>query len=215
MANSTKPKRSYNSTRRQAQARQTRQQIADAARTLFTQRGYAGATIDSIAEEAGVAVKTVYAVFGNKRTILAHLLNIAVGGDDAPTPILKRPDPQAMFRESDPRQQLEMMARGITTIMERAAPVFEIMRVAAKTEPDIAELLQNILKERWQNVEIAMQHVAANGAWREGITTAQAADIVWILTSAEVFLLLTVDRGWSKDHYVEWLVDSMIRLLLP
>jgi AcrR family transcriptional regulator len=215
MANSSKPKRTYNSTRRQAQARQTRAEIADAARTLFTQRGYAGATIDAIAEEAKVAPETVYAVFGSKRKILSHLLDISVGGDDAPIPVLERPDPQAGFREKDQRQQLRMMARGITSIMERAAPVFEIMRIAAKTEPDVADLLDHILKERWQNMEIAIEHVVAHSPLREGINSVQAADIVWTLTSAEVFLLLTVDRGWSRDHYSEWLADSLIRLLLP
>jgi AcrR family transcriptional regulator len=215
MTNSNKPKRAYNSARRQAQARQTRQQIADAARKLFMQRGYAGATIDAIAEEAGVASETVYAVFGSKRKILSHLLDISIGGDDAPIPILERPDPQAMFKETDQRQQLRMMARGITTIMERAAPVLEIMRIAAKTEPDVAYLLNHILQERWQNIEIAIQRIATNGQLREGINSAQAADIVWTLTSAEIFLLLTVDRGWSKDRYIAWLADTLIRLLLP
>jgi AcrR family transcriptional regulator len=215
MTTSGKPKRAYNSTRRQAQARQTRQQIVEAARTLFSQRGYAGATIEAIAQEAGVAPETVYAVFGNKRQILSHLLDISIGGDDAPVGVLERPDPQAMFREKDQHQQLQMMARGIIAIMKRAAPVFAIMRMAAKTEPDIAHLLQQILKERWQNMEIVMQHVAANGPLREGITTTQAADIVWTLTSAEVFLLLTEDRGWSSDQYIQWLAESLIRLLLP
>ena len=55
----------------------------------------------------------------------------------------------------------------------------------------------------------------ANGPLREGVSTAQATDVVWTLMSAEVFLLLTVDRGWSKDQYSDWLADSLIRLLLP
>jgi hypothetical protein len=38
---------------------------------------------------------------------------------------------------------------------------------------------------------------------------------VWTLTSAEVFLLLTANRGWSRDQYADWLGDSLIRLLLP
>ncbi len=213
--NSSKPKRTYNSTRRQAQARQTRQQIADAARTLFSQRGYAGATIEAIAQEAGVAPDTVYAAFGSKRNVLSHLLAIAIGGDDAPIPMLERPDPQAILQASDQRQQLGMLAQGIAAVMERTAPVLEIMRIAAKTEPDIADLLQQMQQERWQNMEIVIQHVVANGPLREGITTTQATDIVWTLMSAEVFLLLTVDRGWSKDQYGEWLADSLIRLLLP
>jgi len=26
---------------------------------------------------------------------------------------------------------------------------------------------------------------------------------------------LTVDRGWSRDQYIEWLTESLLRLLLP
>ena len=44
--------------------------------------GYAGATIEAIAQEAGVAPETIFAVFGNKRTILAKLIDVVVGGDD-------------------------------------------------------------------------------------------------------------------------------------
>ena len=83
MTNLKKTKRRYNSKRRQAQARETRRQITEAARMLFTERGYSGATIEAIAQEAGVATETVYAVFGNKRAILVHLVNISVGGDES------------------------------------------------------------------------------------------------------------------------------------
>ncbi len=210
-----KSKRAYNSARRQAQARQTRQQIAEAARRLFTQRGYAGATIEAIAQEASVAPETIYAVFGSKRKLLSYLLDISVGGDDEPVGLLSRPGPQAVLQEQDQRRQLRLFASDITAIMERAWPVLEVMRVAAKTEPDIAELLQRSLRQRWQNMETMVQHVASNGPLRDGLTPAQAADTVWTLTSAEVFRLLTGDRGWTRDQYIAWLADSLIRLLLP
>jgi len=215
MSNSARPRRAYNSTRRQAQARQTRQQIADAARKLFIQRGYAGATIEAIAQEAAVAPETVYAVFGSKHKILRRVLDTAVGGDDAPIHLLDRPEPQAVFRETDQRRQLGQFARNIAAIIERVAPVFEIMVIAAKTEPDIADLVKHALEERWHNLQTMIQHVAANGPLREGLDLAQAADTVWTLTSAEVFLLLTVNRGWTRDQYADWLADSLIRLLLP
>jgi AcrR family transcriptional regulator len=215
MSQSARPKRAYNSARRQAQARQTRQQIADAARKLFAERGYAGATIEAIAQQAGVAPETVYAVFGSKRKILSHVMDVAIGGDDQPIGVLERPEPQAMFREKDQRQQLRMFALGIQRIMERAAPVFEVMRIAAKTEPDVAELLQRLLKERWQNMQILAQRVAANGPLRPGLSLTQATDTIWALTSAEVYLLLTADRRLTSEQYVEWLADTLIRLLLP
>jgi len=43
----------------------------------------------------------------------------------------------------------------------------------------------------------------------------EATETVWTLTSPEVFLLLTRDRGWSKGKYAEWLADTLIRALLP
>jgi len=212
---SIKPKRAYNSTRRQEQARQTRRQITQAARLLFEERGYTGATIDAIAQAAGVAPESVYSNFGSKRKILAHLLEIAIGGDDERIDLLDRPQPQTVLHESDPRRQLALFAADITNIVERVAPVFEIMRSAAKTEPEIADLLGHTLKERRKNLGMVVRRFAANGQFRQGLSHERAADTVWTLTSPEVFSLLTVDLGWSKTDYVDWLTDALTRLLLP
>jgi TetR/AcrR family transcriptional regulator of autoinduction and epiphytic fitness len=211
----TSPKRKYDSSRRKEQARQTRLQITEAAHRLFVERGYAGATIEAIAQEAGVAQETVYAIFGSKRKILSFLLDISVGGDDQPVRILDRPKPQAVLHDTNQRRQLEMFSTDITEIMSRAAPVFEIMRSAAKLEPEIAELLQNMLEERLQNMIHFVQSVAANGSLRDGLDEAQAGEIVWAMTSPELFQLLTVDRGWTKEKYAQWLADALTRQLLP
>ena len=209
------PKRRYNSTRRQAQARETRRQILEAARRLFSERGYSGASVEAIALEAGVAPETVFSTFGNKRTILAELVSLTVGGDGRPIPLLERPEPQSVLQEPDPLRQLRLFSRDITAIVARVAPLFEILRMAAKTEPEIAGLLKNILEERLRNITVFIHSLSAHGPLREGLDDQQAAEIAWTLTSPEVFRLLTVDRGWSQERYVEWLGDSLTRLLLP
>ena len=89
------------------------------------------------------------------------------------------------------------------------------MRSAAETEPEIAELLRRTTAERWENMQTVVQHIAANGPLREGLTVDQAAADLWTLTSTQVFLLLTRDRGWTPEAYSEWLSDSLVRLLLP
>jgi len=215
MAEQTSQKRKYDSSRRKAQARQTRLQIVEAARRLFVEKGYAGATIEAIAQESGVAQETVYAIFGSKRKILSFLLDISVGGDDQPVRILDRPNPQAILRDTDQHRQLELFSQNISEILARAAPVFEIMRSAAKLEPEIAELVQNMLAERLQNMTRFAQGVAANGPLREGLDDTQAGEIVWAITSPELYQLLTVDRGWSKEKYAQWLAGTLTRLLLP
>src|SRR5438270_12488598 len=59
--------------RRQRQAPETRRGIARAARRLFAAGGYAATSSDVVAEESGVAARTVYAIFGTKKAILAAI----------------------------------------------------------------------------------------------------------------------------------------------
>jgi AcrR family transcriptional regulator len=209
------PKRKYDSSRRQTQARQTRLQIAEAARKLFLQRGYAGATIEAIAEEAQVAKETFYAIFKNKCRVLAFLLDISVGGDDQKVRILDRPEQQAVLHDTDPKRQLHLFAQGIADVMARAAPVFEVMRVAAKTEPEIARRVKHLYQERLDNMTTVVRHFAAHGPLRDGLDEGRAAEIVWATTSPELFQLLTEYRAWSKAQYSQWLEETLTRLLLP
>jgi hypothetical protein len=37
---------------------------------------------------------------------------------------------------------------------------------------------------------------------------------VWAISSAEVYNLLVVNRGWSEQQYSAWLTDVLTRLLL-
>ena len=58
MAKQIPSKRKYDSSRRKEQARQTRLQITETARTLFIERGYAGATIEAIAAQTPLRTNT-------------------------------------------------------------------------------------------------------------------------------------------------------------
>ncbi len=210
-----KTKRPYDSTRRQAQAQETRAQVLRAARELFIEKGYGGATMEAIAQNAGVAAETVYAAFGNKRTLLGKLIQVAVGGDEAPIGLLERPERKAVLSEQDPKRMLKLFARDISSIQSRVAPVYEVVRTAAKTEPEAAQSLEALLQARFQNLSAFVMHLSAQTALRKGMDTTRASETVWVLTSAEVYHLLTVKRGWSQEQFVEWLGDSLTRLLLP
>jgi AcrR family transcriptional regulator len=215
MTDQPPPKRRYNSARRQAQAAETRRQIVQAAGKLFAAHGYGGTTMDMLAREAGVAVETVYATFGNKRAILTRLVDVAVVGDEEPVGLLDRPGPQAVRRETDQIRQVGMFARDIRTIMQRMSPIFEILRSAAKTEPEIAALLEQILQARLQGMTFFIEALLLNGSLRPGLSATGAAETAWALSSAELYRLLTVDRGWSGEQYEAWLGESLILLLLP
>jgi AcrR family transcriptional regulator len=210
------PKRTYDSSRRQAQANETRRHILEAARKLFIERGYAGATTEAIAAEAGVSAQTIYAIFKNKKKILVSLMNIspATGLEDH-TPMLERAEVHAVSQEPNRHVQLQMFAQVVANNLERVAGVFEVMTDAARVEPDFERIVQKLNKQRLEHMTSAVKDFAANGPFRNNMDGVDARDTVWTLTSGEVFLLLTRDRGWSKEKYAEWLADMLIRALLP
>jgi TetR/AcrR family transcriptional regulator, regulator of autoinduction and epiphytic fitness len=209
------PKRTYDSSRRKELARQTRRAIIEAARSLFIAHGYSGATMDSIARAAGVAVETVYAAFGNKKAILSNLIRVSLVGDDDPIPLLQRSGPLAVMQAKDQHHQIQLFTEDMAGIMERVAPLFEVMHVAAKTEPEIAEMLQRMLNERAEAMKVFINALLSNGRLQDGLTVESAADTVWALSSAEVYTLLVTERGWPVDKYQQWLVKALRRLILP
>lgn len=57
---------------RESKKERTRQALADAAMSLVLSEGYAGATIEAIAERAGVSVRTFHNYFPSKDAVFAH-----------------------------------------------------------------------------------------------------------------------------------------------
>lgn len=61
-------------TRAEAKAR-TRQQVLDAAARVFAQKGYAGASVEEIAESAGYSIGALYSNFASKERLFLELMS--------------------------------------------------------------------------------------------------------------------------------------------
>ena len=204
-------RRPYRSQLRVEQAEQTRRQVLDAAAKLFVERGYEGASIAAIAEEAGVSPETVYARFHNKRTLVGELMQHAVRGSD-PRPILEQDAPRALATETNQREQLRLFAADIVDRLERAAPLAGVVAGAARSDPELAELYQRLHQHRLDNMTRLLDALAANRPLK--VPPDEALETVWALTSPELHQLLVRVRGWTSDRYRDWLTDSLSALLL-
>jgi AcrR family transcriptional regulator len=203
--------RTYRSERRREQADQTRERVLDAAARLFEQRGYEGASIAAIAEEARVSPETIYARFQNKRTLLGDLVMRAVRGND-PAPVTDQAGPRVIAAAKDQHEQLRLFATDIVARLARAAPLVAIVAGASRSEPELAELLTRLHTQRRENLSTLVDALAANGPLR--LPDDQALDTLWALTSPELHQLLTRARGWTGHRYRDWLADSLAQLLL-
>ena len=206
-------KRRYDNSRRQAQARATRLKIIEAATRLFTEHGYPATTIEAIAEAAEMPLPTVYRLFGSKRALLAAVLDTAFGGDDEPIAFGDRPDVRAARAEPDPAAMVDAFARIAADFMARSSALQHVLATAAQVDPEAAELLAEIRRQRLTGQSRIVDALRAAGALDPGLHTAEAADIVYALLSPDVHRILTIERSWSADRYQAWVARSLRTLL--
>ena len=211
MGDDVKPRR-YRSERRRDQTEQTRQLVLDAARKLFEERGWEGASIAAIAKEAQVSEETIYARFRNKRTLLGELVSRAVRGKD-PRPVPEQAGPRTLAALSDQHEQLRVFAADIVLRLERAAPLVVVVGAASRSEPELAQLLTRLHADRKRNLRILVDALTANGPLR--LADDDALATIWALTSPELHQLLARVDGWTRIRYCDWLEDSLAQLLLP
>jgi AcrR family transcriptional regulator len=205
-------KRPYRSPRRREQAEQTRERVLAAAERIFGERGFEAATVNAIAAEADVSPETVYARFGNKRSLLVELVGRAARGPDT-SPILGQAGPRAIAAERDQREQLQLFAADVVLRLERVGPLLAVLAGAAQAEPDLAPVLKGIHSNRRKNLRIFVEALSANGPL--AVNADAATDTVWALASPELHRLLTGIRGWSRPRYCNWLSTTLGAALLP
>lgn len=205
-------KRSYSSARRDAQARETRRSILDAALRLFVAHGYAATTIQTIADDAGVAVQTVYAAFGSKRELMRQLIEGSITGDDDPTPITERAGSRAVAAEPDARRRAQLDAALSRTIVQRVAPVVRVAEEAAASDPELAATMETIKATRRREMLDAATLLAGPEGLR--LDADEAAATLYVLYSPQVADMLMKDHGWSPQRYEAWLARMLLEAVL-
>jgi AcrR family transcriptional regulator len=204
-------RRRYTSAAREAQAAATRRSILDAAHALFVADGYAATTLRSIAARAGVAVQTVFAVFGSKRELLRQVLEQSIMGDES-IPVNESAGAIAIAAEPDPRRRAEMDAAMSRAIVERVGPIVRVAREAAASDPELASLLDTIKAARREEMVAAARVLAGPGEPRP--KREETAATLYVLYSPDVADMLMGDYGWSPARYERWLAEMIYETVL-
>ncbi|HJT58876.1 MAG TPA: helix-turn-helix domain-containing protein [Ktedonobacteraceae bacterium] len=201
-------KRPYHSRLRQRQAEETHARILAAARELLTSRGYANTTLQMIAEAAEVSPKTVSAVFGSKHGILAELVNPSAF--EAPVQHLL----DQLRTSEEPLQRVQLVVLITRQVYESLASQLELLRTAGVVAPELADLARQVELRRRYNQGHLIAYLKDQGMLLDGLSTEEATDRLWALTSYDFYRMLVIERRWSSERYETWLTDLLIQQLL-
>lgn len=187
--------RKYSSPTRERQASQTRTNILDATQRLLMDRGYAKTTIEAIAQEAGVAKQTVYAVFQSKRGIVAGLLDRSL-------------------ETANVHEALRLTAQLVLQVHESRSPVFDLLRGAGVLDPELARIENESRCCHRSEQEMHVRFLLHGRRLKDDITMEMALDVFWCLTGRDVYRMLVQERGWSGETYAKWLYEMLVCSLL-
>src|SRR5438876_366364 len=201
-------KRPYKSPVRERQADDTRRRIIEATRKLLQSEGYAGMTIEAIAQRAEVSAQSVYSIFKSKTGILIELLNQATFGADYEDAVRKA------LSASDPETRLRLAAPIARQIHDAQSATFDLLRGAGVVAPELAKLEQQREALRYERQERMIISLREAGRLKPELDHRTARDIFWMFTGRDVYRMLVRERGWSPQKYQDWLADTLVHALL-
>lgn len=207
--------RAYDASRRRESAQATRRRVIETAMRLFVEFGYGATSLQAIADDASVSVQTIYATFGNKRTVLAEALDVAIAGDDEQVTVNDRDWMADVWTAPTTEARLSAYAGAVTRIMGNAADMFLVLGAAAAAEPALGDLDDQTHRRRRVGAARVIDAVREVGPLAPHLTPDAATDVLWALNSPELYHQLVRRAGWTTDRYQEWLAGALRRELLP
>lgn len=194
--------------RRAEQALETKRLIVDAARRLFVTQGYGATSVAQIAEEAGVALPTVYASVGTKPTLLRLLLDRIdeEAGIGALIPEL--------LASTDAARVLALQVQITRQLAERCGDVIAALQSAAGVEPELGDVFAAGIARHRAGAKATIDRIAELGGLRDGVPPDEAVAVLAALTAPSLYASLTREHGWSFDRCEEWLTRVLAVELL-
>jgi AcrR family transcriptional regulator len=180
----------------------------EAARRLFTPRGYFATTVRDIADAARVSQATVYAVGGGKEALLNAWIQEWLTG-----PAFAQ-SYERLYALDDADAILRMTAEVVGNLRNAWG---DIMRVAITTAPHHEDVANSLLQAQ-QQYQRGFNNIANRlfdlGALRIELDVDEASKILWFFFGFPAYTSVIEDNGWSYAHAESWLYQSARASLL-
>jgi AcrR family transcriptional regulator len=207
-----KSQRPYDTSGRRAAALARRDAVLDTARELFLRLGFAGTTVAAIAAGAGVSRETVYKTFGGKTGLVEALYRQGLRGAG---PVTAYQRSEALRANPDAHEVARGWSRLAAEVSPRVSPILLLVRDAALVDPGLRDLLEELDDDRYRRMTDNARYLHEAGHLRRGVTLQAAADVLWTVTSPELFELLVVRRGWQPERFGDYVYSAIAGLLPP
>ncbi len=201
-----------------ASREETRRRLLKAADELFQARGYAGTAVTAITKRAGVSLQTLYLAWGSKRALLRAASSAVAAASESPLEpdrwgdVIRAELADAVGSAPTARDYLAATSRLSVQVAKRTAPYWRLYRQAAATDPEIAADWAAIKNESRRALTEVARSVPQRGL-TPGVTMDDITEMLWALTSPEMYDHFTVDASHAPEEFESWLTRTLTAVL--
>lgn len=184
---------------------ETRAALLEAARDLIEKRGASDVRLADIARAAGVTRQGLYLHFSSRNALLLALVEYV-----------------------DRQEELGRHAADVWDAPDAVTALDRFVDLHARYTPRIYPTARVLLDERHADAAVAdawedrmtgrrracgrlIDRLTAEGSLASGMGREDAIDMLWALTSIQVWEQLVRDRSWSADRYARHLKSTLRR----
>ncbi len=200
--------RTYRSELREQQARRTRALIAREARARFVANGWAGTSVRSVAEAAGVSEATVYNVYGSKAGLAVSLVDAVEEAAD-----VARAGAEIAERAGDPAGQLATFAAFDRRLYEHGGDLLRVLGEGRRQHPELGEA-HDEGRRRGDAERRRMMQTWPDAVWRTGMDVERALAVYAMVVSLDSYDVAVQERGWPPEQVEAWWAAALPELLL-
>ena len=182
--------RPYRLGKRQVEAEETRERVIDAARELFAEAGFFGASLEDVSKRAGVARATVYYQFESKFGLLDAAIEATLAR--AASDSLRRTREHA-----DAAKAVMLYPKAVCEFWSSEYAFFRNVIGLAAVNPEAERITEPYDLRRKELISWLVKRLADQGKLRDGVSPKQAVDVLWMLTSFRSFDQLHTRSGLS------------------
>src|SRR2546421_4990730 len=149
---------------------------------------------------------------GSKTAILAELVNELVNPAAFDTHIQHLLD--QLRTSQEPVQRVELVVLITRRVYESLVSEFELLRTTGVVALELVDLARQIEARRRQRQTYLIADLHEQGVLRHDLSLEEAADVLWSLTSYDLYRKLVVERCWDASRYESWLTSLLIEHLI-
>lgn len=182
--------------------------ILDAALHCFTQKGYYKATMDLIAQEAGISKPGLYLHFASKDDLFVHLFSYM--GDKYFQQILTH-----LGKTDSPEKQLELFGEKTCQIWQENEPFYrfalEFVSISAR-EPAIRRIMTSYYQSAIDKFKSIIGNGKRKGQFKE-VNTDMAAHSFYFIIMGQFFISQAVNANIDAKKQLRFNIKSLLEAM--